>query len=96
MSRNIVLIAWVWLVCLAVFLFAASVALAQDDDRESEPFAFQVDEINAGPPAADGVLRRDTPRSTIETYLDAVERDDFARAAPMPALACDPVSQACR
>lgn len=82
--------------CLIYFAFCLVVctaAFAQDDDSESEPFAYQVEEINAGLPPEHRKLRLDTPRSTIDTYLDAIENDDFARAAHALNLSAVPTEE---
>lgn len=74
-------------------LVVCTAAFAQDDDSESGPFAFQVEEINSGLPPENGKLRLDTPRSTIETYLKAIENDDFARAAHALNLSAIPAAE---
>lgn len=58
-----------------------TVALAQEDERPSEPFAFKVEAINEGLLPADPPLRLDTPRAAIESFYDAVRSEDFGRAA---------------
>jgi small-conductance mechanosensitive channel len=56
-------------------------ALAQQEDRPSEPFAFEAETINEGLSPADPPLRLDTPRAAIEAFHDAVRSEDFGRAA---------------
>ncbi|SDL63832.1 Small-conductance mechanosensitive channel [Paracoccus chinensis] len=82
--------------CLISFAFCLAVctaACAQDDDSEAAPFAYQVDQINAGLPPVERQLRLDTPRSTIDSYLEAIEDDDFARAAHVLNLSAIPLEE---
>jgi len=81
------------LIHLTFCLVVCTAAFAQDDDSEALPFAYQVEQINAGLPPVDGKLRLDTPRSTIDSYLDAIEDDDFMRAAHVLNLSAIPVEE---
>lgn len=64
---------------LALSIWSAS--LAQEEEPGSEPFAFEVAVINEGLPAVEAPLRLDTPRAALESFLDAIRRDEFTRAA---------------
>jgi hypothetical protein len=64
---------------VSVFLPAAA-ALAQEEARPSEPFAFEVGAINEGLSPPDPPLRLDTPRAALEAFHDAVRSEDFGRA----------------
>jgi small-conductance mechanosensitive channel len=67
------------LVLCALTMWTASVA--QDGVSETEPFAFKMSAINEGLPEIDRPLRLDSPRATMESFLNAVRRNDFSRAA---------------
>ena len=81
----------IWL--LAGAIFAWSSALAQEEETGSEPFAFEVEAINQGLPPVEQPLRLDTPRAALESYLDAIRRDEFGRAAYALNLNAIPVEQ---
>jgi small-conductance mechanosensitive channel len=69
--------------CAALLLCCVgSGALAHDDATDgSEPFAFEVPAINTGLAPAEPPLQLDTPRTALESYLDAIGRQEFTRAA---------------
>ncbi|WP_349369616.1 mechanosensitive ion channel domain-containing protein [Salinarimonas sp.] len=69
------------LVALAALLALASSPRAQEGEGASEPFAYRVESINAGLEPAEPPLRLDTPRAALESFLDAIRRDEFTRAA---------------
>ncbi len=69
-------------ICIVTLYVAIGLPLsAQEAPSGSEPFAYEAEAINAGLPRLDRPLRLDTPRATVESYLDAIRRDDFDRAA---------------
>jgi small-conductance mechanosensitive channel len=72
-------VACLWNAALFV-LFSALASMAQEDSG-AEPFAFSVSEINAGLSASEPLLRLDTPRAALESFLDAVNENDQLRAA---------------
>lgn len=43
--------------------------------------AYRVPAINAGLPAPERDFQRDSPRATLDSFLEAVDRNEFARAA---------------
>lgn len=67
-------------VLAASFSLFWTVALAEEE-RDSQPFAFEVEAINEGLAPADPPLRLDTPRAAIESFYEAVRSEDFGRAA---------------
>ncbi|MDZ5697624.1 hypothetical protein [Chelativorans sp. M5D2P16] len=85
------LILTAFILCAVTF---SGKALAQDGGEESaEPFAFDLEAINEGLPPADPPLQLDTPLAAIEAFLDAVQNEDFARAAHVLNLNAIPVEQ---
>jgi small-conductance mechanosensitive channel len=65
----------------ALALLLPADAVAQEDEGVSEPFAYRVERINAGLDPVEPPIRLDTPRATLESFLDAIRRDEFTRAA---------------
>ncbi len=70
-------------VCASVLcgLLAFHGVLAQEEERGSEPYAFEVEAINEGLEPMDPPLRLDTPRAAMESFLDAIRRGEADRAA---------------
>lgn len=68
-------------VALAALLALAPSPRAQEGEGASEPFAYRVESINAGLEPVEPPLRLDTPRAALESFLDAIRRDEFTRAA---------------
>jgi hypothetical protein len=66
-------------------------SLAQDGESGTEPFAFKVSAINEGLPEPEHPLRLDSPRAAMESFLNAVRRNDFMRAAHALNLGAFPV-----
>ncbi|WP_043539028.1 mechanosensitive ion channel family protein [Salinarimonas rosea] len=70
---------------------------AQEDESGSSPFAYRIEALNAGLEPARPPLRLDTPRAALESFLDAIRRDRFARAGHVLNLdAIPPEEQAAR
>ncbi len=68
-------------------------ARAQDANESSRPFAFDTAELNAGLNGEPSGLRLDTPRATLESFFNAIERDEFRQAANALNLNNLPVEQ---
>ncbi|WP_375260807.1 mechanosensitive ion channel family protein [Palleronia sp.] len=70
-------------ICIALIcaLLLSPDANAQGEDGGSEIFAFEAEVINPGLPQGEPPLRLDTPRAALESYLEAIRRDDFTSAA---------------
>lgn len=64
----------------AALQLAATAALAQEQDA-AQPYAFEVTAINEGLPEAEEAPRLDTPRSALESFLNAINENDPATAA---------------
>ncbi|MBW3096663.1 mechanosensitive ion channel family protein [Pseudohoeflea coraliihabitans] len=67
-------------VILAFMQLVSSSAQAQEDESGSAAFAFKSEPLNVGLPADIGSLRLDTPRASLEAFLEAIRRKDFRRA----------------
>jgi small-conductance mechanosensitive channel len=74
-----------------LFVVLSALASLAQEDASAEPFAFHVSEINSGLPMVHPPLRLDTPRAALESFFDAVNADDRARAAQ--ALNLDGISE---
>jgi len=53
---------------------------AQEEESGSDPFAYRTEAINAGLKPAAPPLRLDTPRSALESFLDAIRNGNVDRA----------------
>lgn len=80
-------------VCMLLSSFTLLPAQAQDGESGTNTFAFEEKTINEGLPDVTSPLRLDTPRATIETFLDAVRQDDFLRAGRALNLNAIPVEE---
>ncbi|EKE43558.1 hypothetical protein OCGS_2290 [Oceaniovalibus guishaninsula JLT2003] len=73
------------LAIVVVLCLAGTVAAAQQSDAGDGPRGtwFVLDTLNAGLPAPDGRIDRDTPQGAVESYLDALGDGDSLLAAHM-------------
>ncbi len=74
-------------------LALSAVALAQNGGEQESSLAFEVEAINEGLPDLSDPLRLDTPRAAVESFLNAIRNQDFARAAHALNLNAIPVDQ---
>ncbi len=65
----------------AAFLICTVPAPSSEAAEQSGALAFRVPAINAGLPGAGKPIQRDSPRAAMETFLDTIDRNDYARAA---------------
>lgn len=81
------------LVGLALLSLLQGPACAQEGEGGSDAFAFQIENLNEGLPEDVSSLRRDTPRATLETFFDAIRRDEFLKAGYALNLNAIPVDE---
>ncbi len=78
---------------LALMSLLQGPACAQDGENGSDAFAFELKSLNEGLPVDVPSLRLDTPRATLESFFDAIRRDELLRAGYALNLNAIPVEE---
>lgn len=82
MYRGVGIVLGTLRIAAAALALLAALALASAAAQEAaEPFAFETGGINTGLKPANPPVRLDTPRAALESFLDAIRRRDYERAA---------------